>query len=148
VAASKERDDLGEGDNLGHRFFLYLAQSRSRCPASFCGSPAHTSTRWLPRLPTGWRSSAQRSCSHGRLRAPQHDIPRALALTILALIAVLPEYAVRYVPGLARPLKNPLRYGPLALVNMTGANRLLIGVGWPLVVFFVLAAPHAAAASV
>ena len=26
-------------------------------------------------------------------------------------------------------------YAPLALVNMTGANRLLIGIGWPTVVF-------------
>lgn len=64
----------------------------------------------------------------------QHDIPRALALTILALIAVLPEYAVdMYLAW--RAAENPTEYGPLALVNMTGANRLLIGIGWPTVVF-------------
>jgi cation:H+ antiporter len=34
-----------------------------------------------------------------------------------------------------RAAEKPAEYGPLALVNMTGANRLLIGVGWPLVVF-------------
>jgi cation:H+ antiporter len=63
----------------------------------------------------------------------QHDIPRALALTILALIAVLPEYAVdMYLAWQAAG--NPTEYGPLALVNMTGANRLLIGIGWPMVV--------------
>src|SRR5215211_6929814 len=63
----------------------------------------------------------------------QHDIPRALALTILALIAVLPEYAVdMYLAW--RAAEDPATYGPLALVNMTGANRLLIGVGWPTVV--------------
>ena len=63
----------------------------------------------------------------------QHDIPRALALTILALIAVLPEYAVdMYLAWQAAG--NPREYGPLALVNMTGANRLLIGIGWPVVV--------------
>jgi cation:H+ antiporter len=63
----------------------------------------------------------------------QHDIPRALALTILALIAVLPEYAVdMYLAWQAAG--NPEEYGPLALVNMTGANRLLIGIGWPVVV--------------
>jgi hypothetical protein len=63
----------------------------------------------------------------------QHDIPRALALTILALIAVLPEYAVdMYLTW--RAADNPAEYGPLALVNMTGANRLLIGIGWPTVV--------------
>ena len=63
----------------------------------------------------------------------QRDIPRSLALTILALIAVLPEYAVdMYLAW--RAAGNPVEYGPLALVNMTGANRLLIGIGWPMVV--------------
>src|SRR6266498_683904 len=52
----------------------------------------------------------------------QHDIPRSLALTILALIAVLPEYAVdMYLAW--RAADDPVTYGPLALVNMTGANR-------------------------
>ena len=63
----------------------------------------------------------------------QEDIPRALALTVLALIAVLPEYAVDMVFAW-KAAADPERYGPLALANMTGANRLLIGVGWPLVV--------------
>ncbi len=63
----------------------------------------------------------------------QEDIPRALALTVLALIAVLPEYAVDMVFAW-QAASDPERYGPLALANMTGANRLLIGVGWPLVV--------------
>ena len=62
----------------------------------------------------------------------QHDIPRALALTILALIAVLPEYAVDMY--LAWRAADDPSYAPLALVNMTGANRLLIGIGWPTVV--------------
>jgi len=63
----------------------------------------------------------------------QHDIPRSLALTILALIAVLPEYAVdMYLTW--RAAGDPQTYAPLALVNMTGANRLLIGIGWPTVV--------------
>jgi cation:H+ antiporter len=63
----------------------------------------------------------------------QHDIPRSLALTVLALIAVLPEYAVdMYLAW--RAADDPTTYGPLALVNMTGANRLLIGIGWLVVV--------------
>jgi cation:H+ antiporter len=76
------------------------------------------------------------------------DIPAGLALGLLALIAVLPEYAVDFVfaweggasvqaygpscpsgePGVASPCS-------LALANMTGANRLLIGIGWAGVVF-------------
>ncbi|HXG19594.1 MAG TPA: sodium:calcium antiporter [Methylomirabilota bacterium] len=58
----------------------------------------------------------------------QLDIPQALALAFLALIAVLPEYAVDiYFAWEAG--KNPA-YIAYATANMTGANRLLIGVGW------------------
>jgi len=61
----------------------------------------------------------------------QHDIPQALALAGLALIAVLPEYAVdMYFAWTAA--RNP-SYIPYAAANMTGANRLLIGLGWPVV---------------
>ena len=62
----------------------------------------------------------------------QLDIPQALALALLALIAVLPEYAVdMYFAWMAG--KDP-KYTAFALANMTGANRLLIGVGWAAVV--------------
>ncbi len=63
----------------------------------------------------------------------ERDIPRSLALITLALISVLPEYAVdlnfAWEAG-----KNP-EYKAYAVANMTGANRVLIGIGWPLVVF-------------
>lgn len=63
----------------------------------------------------------------------QLEIPQALALAVLALIAVLPEYAVDiYFAWTAG--KDP-SYIPYATANMTGANRLLIGVGWPVVLF-------------
>ena len=54
----------------------------------------------------------------------QRDIPRSLALTILALIAVLPEYAVDMFLAW-RAARDPQTYGPLSLVNMAGANRLM-----------------------
>ncbi len=57
----------------------------------------------------------------------QHDIPQALALTILALIAVLPEYAVDMYFAFQAGRNPGSNYGELALANMTGANRLLIG---------------------
>jgi len=63
----------------------------------------------------------------------QLDVSQGLALAVLALIAVLPEYAVDFV-FTAKAGKNPTEYAPLALANMTGGNRLLIGVGWSLVV--------------
>jgi len=62
----------------------------------------------------------------------QLDIPQALAIAVLALIAVLPEYAVdMYFAWQAG--KDPA-YIAYATANMTGANRLLIGVAWPIVI--------------
>jgi cation:H+ antiporter len=63
----------------------------------------------------------------------QLDVSAGLALAVLALIAVLPEYAVDFV-FTAKAGADPERYAPLALANMTGGNRLLIGIGWSLVV--------------
>ncbi|HOW26993.1 MAG TPA: sodium:calcium antiporter [Elusimicrobiota bacterium] len=61
----------------------------------------------------------------------QLDLPQTFALLLLALIAVLPEYAVdMYFAWMAG--KDP-QYMGWATANMTGANRLLIGVGWPVV---------------
>jgi cation:H+ antiporter len=62
----------------------------------------------------------------------QKDMPQALAIALLALIAVLPEYAVdMYFAWQAG--KDP-KYTSFAMANMTGANRLLIGLGWAAVV--------------
>jgi cation:H+ antiporter len=66
--------------------------------------------------------------------ALQMDVARGLALAVLALIAVLPEYAVDFTFAI-KAGDDPGQYAPLALANMTGGNRLLIGIGWPLVVF-------------
>jgi len=62
----------------------------------------------------------------------QMDIPQALALAFLALIAVLPEYAVDIYFAWSAG-KDPT-YTAYATANMTGANRLLIGFGWAAVV--------------
>ena len=78
----------------------------------------------------------------------QLDISAGLAIAVLAFIAVLPEYAVDMVFAW-KAGHAVTQYGPacnaadavvaspcsLALANMTGANRLLIGVGWSMVVF-------------
>lgn len=62
----------------------------------------------------------------------QLDISRGLALAILALIAILPEYAVDlYFAWVAA--YEPA-YSSYATANMTGANRLLVGGGWPFIV--------------
>jgi cation:H+ antiporter len=63
----------------------------------------------------------------------QFDVSRSLAMALLALIAVLPEYAVDIY--LAWRAAHHPEYIPLVAANMTGANRLLVGVGWSAVVF-------------
>jgi cation:H+ antiporter len=64
--------------------------------------------------------------------AAQIDVSGGLAIAALALVAVLPEYAVdlyyAYVSG-----QHP-DYTQYAAANMTGSNRLLMGLGWPVVV--------------
>ncbi|MDY6917962.1 MAG: sodium:calcium antiporter [Chloroflexota bacterium] len=63
--------------------------------------------------------------------ASEKEISRALALAFLALIAVLPEYAVDLYFAWTAAI-DPA-YSGYAAANMTGANRLLVGFGWPLV---------------
>ncbi len=63
------------------------------------------------------------------------DVSQALALALLSLIAVLPEYAVDVVFAWKAGLNpdDPTQ-ASYAVANMTGSNRLLIGVGWSSVV--------------
>jgi cation:H+ antiporter len=79
--------------------------------------------------------------------AAQLDVSASLAIGVLALIAVLPEYAVGFVFAwkggnvVAEHGSDCVAPGEttnncaLVLANMTGANRLLIGIGWSLIVF-------------
>ncbi|MGC4939577.1 sodium:proton exchanger [Kribbella sp. DT2] len=64
--------------------------------------------------------------------AAEMDISGGLAIALLAVIAVLPEYAVDlYFAHTAG--SNP-EYVQYAAANMTGSNRLLLGLGWSSVV--------------
>jgi cation:H+ antiporter len=70
----------------------------------------------------------------------QLDVSASFAIAILALIAILPEYAVEavlawnagesYDPA-TRVITEQMH---LVAANVTGANRLLIGIGWSLVI--------------
>jgi cation:H+ antiporter len=63
--------------------------------------------------------------------AAQKDISASLATAILALVAILPEYAIDlYFSFTAGHNPDHARY---AAANMTGSNRLLLGLGWPLI---------------
>lgn len=68
----------------------------------------------------------------------QKDVSQNLALVFFALVAILPEYVVDLYFAWTAGAKPA--YTAYALANMTGANRLLIGVGWflVLVIFFLV----------
>ena len=67
--------------------------------------------------------------------AAERHISQGLILAVVALVTVLPEYAVdlyyAYQAGRAGPESQYVHY---AAANMTGANRLLVGLAWPLIV--------------
>ena len=74
----------------------------------------------------------------------QLDVSASLAIAVLALVALLPEYTIEAVlawdagasfdPATGEVTKEMQRVA----ANVTGANRLLIGVGWSLVILVYL----------
>lgn len=70
----------------------------------------------------------------------QLDVSGSLAIAVLALIAILPEYVIEFTlardAGLSYDLANPVFTEEIGYVaaNVTGANRLLIGLGWAAVI--------------
>src|SRR6266508_4894384 len=69
--------------------------------------------------------------------ASESSISRGLALAIVAIVQTIPEY---FVEGTIawKAGKDPVQWVPNVVANFTGANRLLTGLGWPLI-FFTLA---------
>lgn len=67
--------------------------------------------------------------------AAEKRISAGLIVALVALITVLPEYAVDFYYAYSAGANPGGNYGHLAAANMTGANRLLIGLAWPLLVF-------------
>lgn len=65
--------------------------------------------------------------------AAQTVVSQALALAVVALIAVLPEYSVDMYFTWQAGRSAEAGYAQYAIANMTGANRLLIGVAWGLI---------------
>ncbi|TCM48228.1 cation:H+ antiporter [Kribbella sp. VKM Ac-2568] len=68
--------------------------------------------------------------------AAEVDISGGLAIALLAVIAVLPEYAVDLY--FAHTAGSQPEYVAYAAANMTGSNRLLLGLGWSSVVLISL----------
>src|SRR6266542_1204751 len=72
----------------------------------------------------------------GTVDLPRHAavrVSQGLALAILAWLQTLPEFAVEAVIAWEAG-RNPER-AHLAIANLTGAIRLLLGLGWPMIYF-------------
>ena len=72
----------------------------------------------------------------------EKDVPRAFAIAVLAVLAVAPEYAVdalyAWNAGQFAGTPRGVEAGNLAVANMTGANRILIGLGWSGIALFTI----------
>jgi cation:H+ antiporter len=69
----------------------------------------------------------------------EKDVPTAFAIAVLAVLAVAPEYAVdAYYAWQAGADPGPSEAASLAIANMTGANRILIGIGWAGITLFTI----------
>ena len=72
--------------------------------------------------------------------AAQRDVSAALAIAVLALVAILPEYAVEAVLAWDAGQSFDTAAGGVTeemsrvAANVTGSNRLLIGIGWSAVI--------------
>ncbi|MFC7155482.1 sodium/calcium exchanger protein [Halomarina halobia] len=70
----------------------------------------------------------------------EKDVPRAFAIAVLAVLAVAPEYAVdayyAWTAGAMEGTAKGMANANLAVANMTGANRILIGIGWSAIALF------------
>ena len=63
--------------------------------------------------------------------AAELDLSGGLSIGLIAVITILPEYVVSNVISFQAGTNSAM--GALATANLTGANRLLIGFGWPIV---------------
>jgi cation:H+ antiporter len=71
--------------------------------------------------------------------AAEEDVPQSIAIAGLAVVAVAPEYAIdAYYAYMAGSHAGYGHFAHLAVANFTGANRILIGVGWSLIVLYAI----------
>ncbi|WP_224338297.1 sodium/calcium exchanger protein [Haloprofundus halobius] len=67
----------------------------------------------------------------------EKDVPQAFAIAVLAVLAVAPEYAVDALYAWEAGTGST-QAANLAVANMTGANRILIGLGWSGIALFTI----------
>lgn len=68
------------------------------------------------------------------VEAAEEHVSRGLSLAVLALITVMPEFVVDFYYAFQGGQHPGSEYVHFAAANMTGANRLLVGMGWPAIV--------------
>ncbi|RKX27747.1 MAG: sodium:calcium antiporter [Candidatus Zixiibacteriota bacterium] len=100
-------------------------------PGLYCGITDTHVTPWLGAIMFGVAVFGAAFILSWAAEAAQVDISESLAVAILALVAVLPEYAVDFV-FTWKSAHDPSQ-AHYAIANMTGSNRLLVGLGWPAV---------------
>ncbi len=98
-------------------------------------SGGRLATRTDPRR-GGLRRSDSRGGVHAVLGAKtaEGQISAGLILAIVAIITVLPKYAVDAYYAWRAGQEARSNYVYYAAANMTGGNRLLVGIAWPLLV--------------
>src|SRR3989441_10926651 len=66
--------------------------------------------------------------------ASEFSISQGLALAVVAVVETIPEYFVEGTIAWNAGI-DPANWLPVVIANFTGANRLLTGLGWPLILF-------------
>ncbi len=66
--------------------------------------------------------------------ASEFSISQGLALAVVAVVQTIPEYFVEGTIAWNAGI-DPANWLPVVIANFTGANRLLTGLGWPLILF-------------
>src|SRR5437879_12669552 len=103
--------------NVYPTFFLFL----------FFAAPIHQTSPWT----VLWAAPAILAAAlmiAWAAESAQFFIAQGFALAILAWLQTLPEFAVEAVLAMRQQV-------PLLLANLTGALRLLTGLGWPMIYF-------------
>src|SRR5438445_3344588 len=119
---------------MARHWFLILAAFSATVPAMLVrwgGNPAHLAPG-IASVTFGVAILGGAFLLTWAAEVAEMDVSQGLALAFLALVAVLPEYAVDLY--FAWKAATHPEYTAYATANMTGANRLLIGVAWPLIV--------------
>ncbi len=132
-------DKRHEKHHIDPYLYLILFITMASClPGLYMGLTHTEFVPWIDAIVFGIAIFGAAFTLSWAAEAAQVDISESLAVAILALLAVLPEYAVDFV-FTWKAAHDPAQ-AHYALANMTGANRLLVGLGWPLVLLLYIIA--------